>query len=91
MNSEAKPDEVSRASDGSPESTQDTLQRRDIGFGIHVTKSEDGVFVHFKSPSGRGMGFCVDESSSVDLLGRETIHEWAKGILDGHESLRALE
>ena len=69
----------------------DETRRRDIGFGVHVTQSVDGVFVHFKSPSGRGMGFCVDETSKSNLLGRDTLHEWALAILDNHESLRALE
>lgn len=69
----------------------DVPRRQDIGFGVHVTEGVDGVFVHFKYPSGRSMGFCVDESSSVALLGLGTMHEWAKAILDGHDSLRALE
>jgi hypothetical protein len=65
-------------------------ERRDIGFGVHVTRGVDGVFIHFKSPSGRGMGFCVDETSQSNLLGRETLHEWALAILENHETLTPL-
>ena len=65
--------------------------RRDIGFGVHVTEGVDGLFIHFRSPSGRAMGLCVDDSSDVPLLGKQTLHEWARGIIDGHDSLRPLE
>ncbi len=68
-----------------------TPTRRDIGFGIHVTNRDDGLFIHFSIPGGRGMGFCVEKSASHDFLGRETLRQWAKLILEGHESLRPLE
>ena len=66
------------------------VRRRDIGFGIHVTESADEVFIHFKNPSGCAMGFRVDPSSGIDILGRDTLHQWAMAILN-HESFTHLE
>jgi len=62
-------------------------ERRDIGFGVHVTKSEDGVFIHFNLPigikaehGGTGTGFRVDEPNG--MLGQKSLHAWALGPLD---------
>ena len=67
-----------------------TPTRRDIGFGIHVTSRDNGLFIHFSIPGKRGMGLCVEKGVSHEFLGIETLRQWAKLILEGHDSLRPL-
>ncbi len=58
-------------------------RRKDVGQGVFVTEGEDGVFIHFKTPCGRGAGFCVSDPVLTSLLGRETIQLWALSVLNG--------
>ena len=59
------------------------VERREIGHGIHVTKSDDGVFIHFKLSPDRGCGFRVDQPNG--LLGQATLHDWAIAVLGDHD------
>jgi len=63
------------------------VERRDIGHGIYVTKSEeDGVFIHFRLPPGvqtesgsEGTGIRVDIPNGI--LGQQALHAWALAVL----------
>jgi len=48
--------------------------------GLRLTRTEDGVFLHFEISKDRASGVRLDQS---DELWKGVAYEWAVGLLDG--------